>query len=155
MGIQQNSTAHYYPCQWFHNMQNDGDPNHGYWASEMYGTGKSHSVWNLTGLEVDSRRKAGTAGQDWVDWDPGADGKKDCVSQPVSVSYAGVGVSIDKQHCELWDINKGEEGFDMSNWWRGRVWRAERETAAMTLTRTRAGEVPHGIFDFDYQARPG
>jgi hypothetical protein len=155
MGIQQNSTAHYYPCQWFHNMLNDGDSNHGYWASEMYGTGKSHSVWNLTGLEVDSRRKAGTPGQEWVDWDPGADGKKDCVSQPVSVSYAGVGVSIDKQHCELWDISKGEEGFDMSNWWRGRVWRAERETAAMTLTRTRAGEVPHGLFDFDFQARPG
>jgi hypothetical protein len=154
MGIQQNSTAHYYPCQWYHNMINDGDPRHGYWASEMYGTGKSHSIWTLTGLEVDSRRKADTASQEWVDWDPGADGKQNCASQTVSVSYAGVGVSVDKQHCELWDIDKGREAFDMSNWWRGDVWRSERETAAMTLTRTRAGEVPHGLFDFDYYARP-
>jgi hypothetical protein len=155
MDIQQNSTAHYYPCQWFHNMVNDGDSRFGYWASEMYGTGKSHSVWHLTGLEVDSRRKADTAAQDWVDWDPGADGKQNCASQTVSVSYAGVGVSVDKQHCELWDIDKGREAFDMSNWWKGSVWRSERETAAMTLTRTKAGDVPHGVFDFDYQARPG
>ncbi|MGH9043093.1 MAG: hypothetical protein ACRDZ3_23015, partial [Acidimicrobiia bacterium] len=152
--IKENSTAHYYPCQWFWNMANDGDPNHGYWASEMYGTGKSHSVWSLTGLEVESRRKAGTAAQEWVDWDPGADGKQNCASQSVSVSYAGVGVSVDKQHCELWDIDKGREALDMSNWWKGQVWRSERETAAMTLTRTKAGEAAHGVFDFDYYARP-
>jgi hypothetical protein len=152
--IKENSTAHYYPCQWWHQMINDGDDNYDYWASELYGTGKSHSVWRLTGLEVDSRRKADTAGQEWVDWDPGADGKQNCASQTVSVSYAGVGVSIDKQHCELWDIDKGRHALDMSNWWRGNVWRSERESAAMTLTRTRAGEVPHGDFDFDYYARP-
>jgi hypothetical protein len=154
MQIKQNSTAHYYPCQWWHNMVNDGDSSRGYWASEMYGTGKSHSVWRLTGLEVESRRKPGTADQEWVDWDPGADGKQNCASQTVSVSYAGVGVAVDKQHCELWDIDKGQDPLDMSNWWRGNVWRSERETAAMTLTRTRAGETPHGVFDFDYYARP-
>jgi len=152
--MKENSTAHYSPCQWFHKMINDGDSNHDYWASEMYGTGKSHSIWRLTGLEVDSRRKGGTVAQEWVDWDPGADGKQNCASQTVSVSYAGVGVSIDKQHCELWDIDKGREALDMSNWWRGDVWRSERESAAMTLTRTKAGEVPHGTFDFDYYARP-
>ncbi|MGH9039991.1 MAG: hypothetical protein ACRDZ3_07160 [Acidimicrobiia bacterium] len=150
----QNSTAHYDPCQQFYNMRNDGDPNWDYWASEMHGTGKSHSVWTLTGLEVDQRRKDGTAGQEWVDWDPGADGKQNCASQSVSVSYAGVGVSVDKQHCELWDIDKGADPADMSNWWRGEVWRSERQVAAMTATRTRAGEVPHDKFDFDFYARP-
>lgn len=151
--IKQNSTAHYYPCQWFWNMSNDGDPNHGSWASEMYGTGKSHSVWTLTGLEVESWRTDGSPGQEWVDWDPGADGKQNCATQSVSVTYAGVGVGVDKQHCELWDIDKGRDAFDMSNWWRGEVWRSERETAAMTLTRTKAGQAAHGTFDFDYYAR--
>jgi hypothetical protein len=150
----QNSTAHYDPCQQFYRLENDGDQNWDYWASEMHGTGKSHSVWTLSGLEVDQRRRGETARQEWIDWDPGADGKQNCASQTVSVSYAGVGVSVEKQHCELWDIDKGSDPADMSNWWRGDVWRSERETAAMTATRTRAGEVPHDNFDFDFYAHP-
>ncbi len=150
----QNSTAHYDPCHRFYRLMNEHDPNWDYWASEMHGTGKSHSVWTLSGLEVDQRRKPGTPHQEWVDWDPGADGKQNCANQTVSVSYAGVGVSIDKEHCELWDIDKGEHPADMSNWWRGDVWRSERSTAAMTATMTRAGERPEDNFDFDFYAHP-
>lgn len=50
----QNSTAHYDPCQW--KLSNDKNPNADFYASEMHGTGKSHSVWTLSGLEVASRR---------------------------------------------------------------------------------------------------
>ena len=154
MDRQQNSTAHYDPCQWFYKVVNERDPNFDYWASEMYGTGKSHSVWTLSGLEVDSRRTEGTPRQEWMDWDPGADAETACRSQSVSVSYAGASVGVEKQHCELWDIDKGSAAFDMSNWWRGDVWRSERETAAVTLTKLREGELPHGDFDFDYHAHP-
>lgn len=150
----QNSTAHYDPCQWFFKFEPDRDANYDYWASQYYGTGKSHSIWTLSGLEADGRRKPGTAHQEWVDWDPGADAEHSCRTQTVSVSYAGVGVSIDKQHCELWDINKGAEAADLSNWWRGDAWRTERETAAETATRLREGEVPKGLFDFDFYAHP-
>lgn len=144
----QNSTAHYDPCQWFYKFEPDRDASYDYWASQYYGTGKSHSIWTLRGLEADGRRRPGTAHQEWVDWDPGADAEHGCRTQTVSVSYAGVGVSIDKQHCELWDIDKGAEAADLSNWWRGDAWRTERETAAETATRLREGEVPQGDFDF-------
>ena len=150
----QNSTAHYDPCQLFWQALNDGSGATDWFASEMHGTGKSHSIWTLSGLEVDSRATKGTARQDWVDWDPGADARTNCQSQSVSVSYGGASVSVDKQHCELWDIDKGAEAFDMSNWWRGDVWREERSTAAVTLTKVRQGEVPTGDFDFDYKAHP-
>jgi len=65
------------------------------------------------------RRKDGTPAQEWVDWDPGADANTNCHSQTVSVTYEGVGLAVDKQHCEMWDIDKGAEAADMSNWWRG------------------------------------
>jgi hypothetical protein len=151
---EQNATAHYDPCQWFYSLSNDGDPTHDYWASQMYGTGKGKSIWTLNGLEVDSRRQGRTSHQEWVDWDPGADANTNCHSQTVSVSYAGVGVAVDKQHCEVWDIDKGENAADMSNWWRGHVRQKERETAATTATRTAAGEVPTDVFDFDFYANP-
>lgn len=92
-------------------MSDDGDAGHDYWASEMYGTGKGHSVWTLNGLEVDSRREPGTAPQEWVDWDPGADASTSCHSQTVSVTYAGVGLALDKQHCETWDMTRGKRGL--------------------------------------------
>lgn len=88
------------------------------------------------------------------DWDPGADAKGNCQDQTVSVSYAGASVSVSKPHCEQWDIDKGSEALDMSNWWRGNAWREERSTAAVTLTTVKQGEVPTGDFDFDYNARP-
>ena len=150
----QNSTAHYDPCQWFWTIPDDREPGYAYWAVEMYGTGKGHSVWTLNGLEVDSHRAEGSAGQDWVDWDPGADASTNCHSQSVSVSYGGVGLGVDKQHCEMWDIDKGEDGADMSNWWRGHVRRKERETAAMTVTRLAEGRAPRNAFDFDFYANP-
>lgn len=150
----QNNTAWYDPCQEFWQHENDGDPGRDYWASPMWGTGKSKSMWTLSGLEVSSRRTPDTAHQDWVDWDPGADGKQNCQSQTVSVSYGGASVSVDKQHCELWDITKGEHPAQFSNWWRGDVWRSERETAAGVLTSTKSGEVPTDTFDFDFYAHP-
>jgi len=146
--------AHYDPCQWFWTIPDDREPGYAYWAVEMYGTGKGHSVWTLNGLEVDSHRAEGSAGQDWVDWDPGADASTNCHSQSVSVSYGGVGLGVDKQHCEMWDIDKGEDGADMSNWWRGHVRRKERETAAMTVTRLAEGRAPRNAFDFDFYANP-
>ncbi len=151
---QQNNTAWYDPCQEFWQHQNDNDADRDYWAAPMWGTGKSKSVWVLSGLEAASRRKDGTAHQDWVGWDPGADGKQNCTSQTVSVSYAGASVSVDKQHCELWDISKGEHPAQFSNWWRGDVRRSERETAAAVLTSTKGGEVPTDNFDFDFFAHP-
>ena len=154
MTRKQNNTAWYDPCQEFWQHENDGDPDRSYWASPMWGTGKSKSVWVLNRLEVSSRRKPGTAHQDWVDWDPGADGKQNCQSQSVSVSYGGASVSVDKQHCELWDISKGEHPAQFSNWWRGDVNRSEREMAASVLTSTKSGEVPHDLFDFDFYAHP-
>lgn len=150
----QNSTAHYDPCQWWWKLSNDKNPNADFYASEMHGTGKSHSVWTLSGLEVASRRTEDTARQQWVDWDPGADAETKCQSQTVSVSYAGATVGVEKQHCELWDISKGAAALDMSNWWRGQVWRSERETAAVTLTEVKQGEIPWGSFDFDFRAHP-
>lgn len=150
----QNSTAHYDPCQQFWQATNDNSTARDWFASEMHGTGKSHSIWRLQGLEVDSKRTKNTALQDWVNWDPGADAKGNCQDQTVSVSYAGASVSVSKPHCEMWDIDKGREALDMSNWWRGGVWREERSTAAVTLTTVKQGEVPTGDFDFDYNARP-
>ncbi len=135
-------------------LMNERDGDADYYASEMHGTGKSRGIWALTGLEVDSRRTEGTARQEWMDWDPGADGRQNCASQTVSVSYAGASVGIEKQHCEEWDIDKGAAAFDMSNWWRGDVARKERETAAVTLTKVKEGAVPTGDFDFDYHAHP-
>jgi hypothetical protein len=150
----QNSTAHYDPCQQFWRATNDNSTARDWFASEMHGTGKSHSVWRLQGLEVDSHRTKNTALQEWVNWDPGADSNGNCQDQTVSVSYAGASVSISKPHCEMWDIDKGAEALDMSNWWRGSAWRQERSTAAVTLTTVKQGEVPTGDFDFDYNARP-
>jgi hypothetical protein len=150
----QNSTAHYDPCQQFWQATNDNSNTRDWFASEMHGTGKSHSIWRLQGLEVDSHRTKNTALQDWVNWDPGADAKGNCQDQTVSVSYAGASVSVSKPHCEMWDIDKGREALDMSNWWRGNAWREERATAAVTLTTVKQGEVPTGDFDFDYNARP-
>jgi hypothetical protein len=150
----QNSTAHYDPCQLFWQATNDNSNTSDWFASEMHGTGKSHSVWRLQGLEVESHRTKNTALQGWVDWDPAADAKTNCQTQTVGVSYAGASVSVSKPHCELWDIDKGSEALDMSNWWRGNTWREERSTAAVTLTTVKQGEVPTGDFDFDYNARP-
>ena len=150
----QNSTAHYDPCQQFWRATNDNSTARDWFASEMHGTGKSHSFWRLQGLEVDSRRTKNTALQEWVNWDPGADARGNCQEQTVSVSYGGASVSISKPHCEMWDIDKGSEALDMSNWWRGNSWREERSTAAVTLTAVKQGEVPTGDFDFDYNAGP-
>ena len=74
----QNSTAHYDPCQQFWRATNDNNMAREWFASEMHGTGKSHSVWRLQGLEVDSRRSKNTALQEWVNWDPGADAPGNC-----------------------------------------------------------------------------
>ena len=65
-----------------------------------------------------------------------------------------MGVSVDEQHCEMWDIDKGKYAADMSNWWRGHVRRKERETAATTATRLASGEAPADDFDFDFYANP-
>jgi len=151
----QNSTAYYDPCQWFYKMADDNDAAYDYWGSEMHGTGKGRGIWTLNGLEVDSRRKDGSSHQEWVDWDPGADDNThNCHAQTVSVAYAGVGLSVTKDHCEMWDIDKGKHAADMSNWWRGHVRRKERQTAAVVATRTAAGEVPTDVFDFDFYANP-
>ena len=147
----QNNTAWYDPCQEFWQLENDRDAAKGYWASQLWGTGKSKSVWVLEGLEVFARRADGSPAQEWVDWDPGADADMNCQAQPVEVSYAGASVSITKQHCEQWDISKHED-VRFSNWWRGSVRRKERETAMVALTKTNAGEVPHQTFDFDFYA---
>jgi hypothetical protein len=150
----QNNTAWYDPCHEFFVQENDGDPNAQYWASELKGTGKGKSVWTLNGLEVSSRPKEGSARQQWVDWDPGADAKTNCRSQTISVSYAGAGIAFDKQHCELWDIDKDADGADFANWWRGHVRRQERETGAMTLTKLDNGATPVLLVGFDYYANP-
>ena len=153
----QNNTAWYDPCQWFLLLDPavDGDPAHDFWASQYYGTGKGKGVWTLNRLEADGRRKPGTAPQEWVDWDPGADAAGgNCAPQTVSVSYAGFGVSIQKNRCDTWDIDKGSEAADLANWWRGHARRKERETAAEVLTRLRPGEHPQGLYDFDYYANP-
>ena len=147
----QNNTAWYDPCQEFWQLENDRDAAKGYWASQLWGTGKSKSIWTLDGLEVFARRTDGSAGQDWVDWDPGADADLNCQPQSVEVSYAGASVGITKQHCEKWDISKHED-VRFSNWWRGSVRRQERETAMVALTKTNAGELPHQTFDFDFYA---
>lgn len=133
----------------------DGDPVHDYWASQYYGTGKGKSVWTLNRLEADGRRKPGSAGQEWVDWDPGADSEQGhCAPQTVTVAYGGFSLSTTKNHCDKWDVDKGAEAADFANWWRGHARRSERETAAEVLTRLRAGENPAGVFDFDYYANP-
>lgn len=150
----QNNTAWYDPCQDFHLLQNDGDPNRRYWANEMRGTGKGRGIWTLNGLEVSSRRADGSPAQEWVDWDPGADSDRDCHPQTVGVGYAGASVSVTQQHCEMWDIDKDEDGADFANWWRGHVRRKERETAAFTLTRLANGDAPTLILSFDYYANP-
>ena len=150
----QNSTAHYDPCQAFWRATNDNSTSRDWFASEMHGTGKSHSIWRLRGLEVDSHRTKDTALQEWVNWEPGADAPGHCEDQTIGVSYAGASVTVSKPHCEMWDIDKGREALDMSNWWRGDTWREERSTAAITLTTVKQGEVPYGDFDFDYIARP-
>jgi hypothetical protein len=147
----QNNTAWYDPCQEFWQLENDRDSAKGYWASQLWGTGKSKSIWTLDGLEVFARRTDGTPAQDWVGWDPGADADISCQPQSVEVSYAGASVGITKQHCEKWDISKHED-VRFSNWWRGSVRRTERETAMVALTKTNAGEVPHQTFDFDFYA---
>jgi hypothetical protein len=150
----QNNTAFYDPCQDFFFLENDGDPARRYWASQMHGTGKGRGLWTLNSLEVSSRRSDGSAPQEWVDWDPGADATTNCHTQTVSVSYAGAGLSLDQQHCEQWDIDKDEDGADFANWWRGHVRRKERETAAMTLTRLQNGDLPKLVVSFDYYANP-
>lgn len=148
----QNNTAWYDPCQEFWQHDNDRDGAKDYWASQLWGTGKSKSIWRLEGLEVFARRTDNTATQDWVDWDPGADADTKCQPQSVEVSYGGASVGITKQHCEMWDISKHED-VRFSNWWRGSVWRSERESAMVALTKTNAHEVPHQTFDFDFYAR--
>lgn len=120
----------------------------------MKGTGKGKGVWTLNGLELSSRRKEGSPRQRWVDWDPGADANTSCRAQTISVSYAGAGISFDRQHCEMWDIDKDADGADFANWWRGHVRRKEREVGAMTLTRLDNGAVPVVLVDFDYYANP-
>jgi hypothetical protein len=150
----QNNTAFYDPCQDFFFLENDGDPARRYWASQMHGTGKGRGLWTLNSLEVSSRRSDGSAPQEWVDWDPGADATTNCHTQTVSVSYAGAGLSLDQQHCEEWDIDKDADGADFANWWRGHVRRKERETAAMTLTRLQNGDLPKLLVSFDYYANP-
>lgn len=153
----QNNTAWYDTCQWFYRLDPavDGDPAFDYWTSQYYGTGKGKSVWTLNRLEADGRRKAGTAEQEWVNWDPGADGDAGhCSPQSVSVSYAGFGLSMQKNHCDMWDVDKGAEAADFANWWRGHARRKERDTAAAVLTRLRPGDEPEGTFDFDYYANP-
>jgi hypothetical protein len=150
----QNNTAWYDPCQEFYVLDNDGDLARGYWASEMRGTGKGKSLWTLNSLQVSSRRADGTPQQEWVDWDPGADAEFGCRPQTVTVGYAGASVDITQQHCEVWDINKGEEAADFANWWRGHQRRKERETAAMTLTKLHNGDLPTLSLSFDYYANP-
>lgn len=150
----QNNTAWYDPCHEFFVQENDGDPSGQYWASRLKGTGKGKGVWTLNGLELSSRRKEGSPAQQWVEWDPGADYETSCRSQTISVSYAGVGIAFDRQHCEMWDIDKDPDGADFANWWRGHVRRKEREVGAMTLTRLDNGAVPVLLVGFDYYANP-
>jgi hypothetical protein len=153
----QNNTAWYDPCQWFFLLDPavDGDPAHDYWASQYYGTGKGKGIWTLNRLEADGVRKPGSAAQEWVDWSPGADDNAGhCEPLAVSVSYAGFGLSVQKNHCDTWDIDKGDDAADFANWWRGHARRKERDTAVEVLTRLRPGEQPEGLFDFDYYANP-
>lgn len=148
----QNNTAWYDPCQEYWRHENDGDAGKDYYASQLWGTGKSKSIWSLRGLEVFARRTPNSADQQWVDWDPGSDADVKCRPESIEVSYAGASVGITKQHCEMWDISKHED-VRFSNWWRGSAWRSERETAMAALTKTDAHRVPHQTFDFDFYAR--
>lgn len=62
----QNNTAWNDPCQEYYQLENDRDSGKNYWASQLWGTGKSKSIWTLTGLEVYAERTDGTPGQEWV-----------------------------------------------------------------------------------------
>lgn len=90
----QNNTAWYDPCQEYWRHENDRDAAKDYYASQLWGTGKSKSIWSLEGLEVFARRTPNTAVQEWVDWDPGSDADIKCQPQSVEVSYAGASVGI-------------------------------------------------------------
>jgi hypothetical protein len=101
----------------------DGDPNRDIFGSEMWGTGKSKGFWRLSELEVQSWPANGQA---WERWDPGADTRSNCESVTVGVTVQGAGLSMTKQRCELWDIEKGAPGGELANRWKGDVRREDR-----------------------------
>jgi len=150
----QNNSAWYDACQQFHVLENDGDPTGSYWASEMRGTGKGKGRWTLNGLGLSSWRTKSMPEHEWVDWEPGADADFSCRAQSVTVGHAGASVGLVQQHCELWDVDKGEEGANFANWWRADQRGQEREVAAMSLTKLHRGEFPTLRLSIDHHATP-
>lgn len=131
----QNGTARYSPCQWFSWLPDDGDPDHQYWAAQYYGTGKSKGAFTLDALQAAGWRSPGTERQEWVDWNPRSDRElPNCERQTVGVNIAGFEVSRQDDHCELWDIDKGDEPAEFANWWRGVARRSERDASAIGRT---------------------
>lgn len=153
IGRRSNNTARYDPCQFFYRLDGeDGDPENEIIASQMFGTGISKGLWELTELEVQATPREGTAAQRWIDWDPKADTKGDCQDVTVGVTVQGVGVSKTHQRCETWDIEKNEPGGDFANRWKGEIRRKDRSTASVTATKVADGDRPVSVFDFDYYA---
>jgi hypothetical protein len=149
-----NNTARYDPCQHFSWLiGDDGDPDHQTLGNEMWGTGKSKGFWVLKELEVQSYPEQGTAPQRWVEWDPKSDTKTDCQNVTVGITVKGVGLSVDQQRCELWDIEKGVDPADFANRWKGSVRRGDRAAAMVTATEVDTGDLPTYRFEFDYYAR--
>lgn len=149
----QNRTAWYDPCSWWYHRSDDGNGQRDTYGLDQYGTGKSKTGWTLDLLEVRSWRKTGTPDQDWLDWSPRADSDAgNCRSETVGVSVYGATLENTSQHCDVWDIDKGEEPADFANDWDGSAKQKERDTASMIATNVPNGYVPTDYVRFDYYA---
>ena len=87
-------------------------------------THKSKSVWTMYKARI---RAVPNVTMYWADWDPAADADHgNCKSGSLGVSYAGVGLTVNTEKCDKWDIGKFSEGGRFDNTWFGSAWRSER-----------------------------
>jgi hypothetical protein len=148
-----NNTAWYDPCSWWYHRTNDKNPKRDTYGLKQYGTGKSKSTWNLFILETRSWPVDGSPWQEWVDWGPRADSDYgSCANDTAGVQVAGAYLEHTTTHCEQWDIDKGGQGGEFANDWKGKKRRAERDTAMTIATSTSNGYVPNDYVRFDYYA---
>jgi hypothetical protein len=105
-------------CYTKYRLSSDGDGSYDYFALNMYSTFATPGfAYEVGDPWIQSNPGSGAAHR-WVDWDPGADTARAC-STPISLSVAarGVGLTVNANQCETWDITKYATAGTFRNKW--------------------------------------
>lgn len=143
--------ACYQFAQWTNDGEdaiNDGDDARDFWSLVLFGTCKGKGAHQIEVCQLASKANPNAAAKPtgWINWGPRSDlDRGNCVTETISATYQGVGIGVESQVCDQWDITKYTEAGKFTNIWRGEARRSERDVAYSTIFAMNEGFAPHMI----------